>query len=1855
MKIKRKSIKSITIIAVLTVLLIAILCGCQSQTTSSTSSSSSHTHTLVHHEAVAATCTTSGNSEYWYCTDCGEYYADEKGMVLTSLSEVTIAKLGHTMTHHEAVAATCTASGAIEYWYCSTCEKYFTDEDGNEETTESDLVIAAYGHSLSLVTATEPTCTTTGNTAHYKCSRCEKLFSDNECSEELTLASVTIAATGHTKGECIERIDPTCEDTGTLEHYVCVDCGAYLDEDGEELSSIVIAANGHTLTGEWTQKVAATCTTAGTKGYRVCPVCDAYVDSSGKTIGYDEEDLVIAAYGHSCTHYAATEPTCTEEGHTEYWYCRRCKEYLSDNETYSTNYTDGESVVIAALGHNVTYTAGIEPTCTEEGNYEYWYCDRCEKYFADMNYTPYANEQATVIAALGHDYVFSAYVWDEYAAQAKLICSHDETHVTYVDATVTSEVTTAPTCTTTGIKTYTAIYGNEDAGTKTEVLSALGHDYVFAGYEWDKSIAGAFTAQAKYVCSHDEEHTLFYDAVVTSEITTEPTCIAYGTRTYTAIYEEESTGTETEAIDRLGHTLTHTAYVAPTCHDGGANGNIEYWYCETCEKYFLDDETYSENETTAEATLLEAPEHQLAVRYDNVSENTCTAGGHYDCVTYCTVCGDVISTVYTEVDALGHTSGEAVQENVVAATCTTAGSYDSVVYCTVCGEEISRTEMIVDALGHTSGGAVQENVVAATCTTAGSYDSVVYCTVCGEEVSRTEIVVDALGHDYVFDSYVWDTSIAGAYTAQVKLVCSHDNTHILYEDATVTSVVTTAATCTTTGVRTYTATYGDQDAGTKAETISALGHTFTHYEAKASTCTTYGNVEYWYCSMCEKCYLDDETYSENVSSYEVGGVLLAKTNHTYNDELTEAVAATCTTDGNYAYRYCTSCGRYYDEDGDCIGDSLDDVTISAYGHNYSNMVAAVDPTCTVAGTRSFCVCSGCQGIFVYENDAYVEVNESDLIIPATGHTYTAMTTAVAATCTENGSIAYCTCSTCGKYFDEDYEEISVGDITLTATGHTYVNGVCSVCGAVQGSLTISTEDGEYSYVKTNGYEVYTISTAGSYYISGDAEYAQLYVNAGDDDSVYLYLNGVSIENSADSVVYVNNADKVYLVAVAGTTNTLSDTRSASGTYSNGSAAVYSSCDLNVTKDSGTLIISSTYKNGIHTKKDLTIKKVTLTVTATNDALKGEKSIEIGSSAMVTAISAGGDGINTSDNGLKSSGTQEGAIDIDDGTVYVYANKDGIDSAYDVNISGSGTKVYVYTGDYATTKTGTAAVAGESAKGIKSENSITIADATVTVKAEEDGIHANAGTLDSGATTYGNITITSGTVTVELAEDDGIAADGTTTVSGGTITVNSYDNGVTGSDVAVSGGTLIVHSYSGDGVKSSSGDVTVTGGTLTVYAAYDGISANNSVNISGSSTGITVYTSTYSSYTNTSVASDAYLALTSASSSYWYAVYFYNSSTDYAWVTPTYKAYESSYYYYKFRSYASDYTYFTVYRFTSSVTEPSTSLYSAKSSSLTSSSYFTSSYNALKLSVSSSTISVTKTSYSSDSTKGIKSYNEINISGGTVYIKSYDDAIHANNDNGAGMVTISGGTFTIYTMDQGILADYSATISGGTVNITYAREGMQAVYLYFRGGTTTIYAYDDGINASQGSTSYTPCIYVYDGATLDITVPSGDSDGIDSNGNYTQTGGTVITRDATSDTSGNMSGFDIDGTCTITGGIFVCAGTPAELPSSSSQCYVKFSCGSSGMGGGGSGDPGGGGRPGSSSSSGSSSSTAYSFSSGTWYVKNSSGTTLFTFTLGTTYKGLWMSYSGFTTGSTYTITNGSTTYTWTQSSRATTVG
>ena len=214
-----------------------------------------------------------------------------------------------------------------------------------------------------------------------------------------------------------------------------------------------------------------------------------------------------------------------------------------------------------------------------------------------------------------------------------------------------------------------------------------------------------------------------------------------------------------------------------------------------------------------------------------------------------------------------------------------------------------------------------------------------------------------------------------------------------------------------------------------------------------------------------------------------------------------------------------------------------------------------------------------------------------------------------------------------------------------------------------------------------------------------------------------------------------------------------------------------------------------------------------------------------------------------------------------------------------------------------------------------------------------------------------------------------------------------------------------------------------------------------------------------------------------------------------------------------------------------------------------------------------------------STKGIKAESEINISGTAINISSTDDGIHANSDSGV-----------LETGEDG----------NGIISIS--------------GGTITISTGDDGINACTGDGTSTPLINIT-GGYIDVTTGSGDTDGIDSNGSYTQSGGMVFVKGGSS--SGQVSGsIDVDGNITITGGTCVALGGICETPVNSVNAYVFSSV---------------------------------SFNAGSYSVKDSSGNEILSFTLNNSYSNGWICTSALTTNTEYTLyCDDSSLTNWTQS-------
>ena len=465
---------------------------------------------------------------------------------------------------------------------------------------------------------------------------------------------------------------------------------------------------------------------------------------------------------------------------------------------------------------------------------------------------------------------------------------------------------------------------------------------------------------------------------------------------------------------------------------------------------------------------------------------------------------------------------------------------------------------------------------------------------------------------------------------------------------------------------------------------------------------------------------------------------------------------------------------------------------------------------------------------------------------------------------------------------------------------------------------------------------------------------------------------------------------------------------------------------------------------------------------------------------------------------------------------------------------------------------------------------------VDARAEADDNSDNSSSENGNAAIYAACDLKlvgKGALSVTGNYNNGIQSKDDISIKNVTIKVNAINNAIKGNDeVAIESGEIIAISRKGDGIKTSNsslstkgkqkGNVIISGGNIDIYAACDGIDAAYGVDVSGDGN-LNIYTDTYSDYSE--------------------AVAAYNSGSS-----------------------------------ASSVGNPP-DMNNSSSNPGMKGNFGGGNRAANGIPGNNSSGNSSKKSYS---TKGIKAESEINISGAAINISSTDDGIHANSnsgvletgENGKGIISISGGTITISTGDDGIHADKELNITDGYINVLTSYEGLEAITINISGGQSFVYAADDGINACTGDGTSTPLINIT-GGYVDVTTGSGDTDGIDSNGSYTQSGGMVFVKGGSS--SGQVSGsIDVDGNITITGGTCVALGGICETPVNSVNAYVFSSV---------------------------------SFNAGSYSVKDSSGNEIISFTLNNSYSNSWICASALTTNTEYTLyCDGSSLTNWTQS-------
>lgn len=191
-----------------------------------------HLHTLTVKEAKEATCAEEGNHQYWYCVGCGKYFSDADAENETTLAAVTLARKDHELAKTFAAEADCTTDGNSDYWYCLVCENYFSDENGEHKTTLEAVTVKA-AHKLTHRDAVEAGCMTDGTVEHWECSVCEKLFADADAEHEKTAADLTVPATNHQMTN-YPAVAAQWKVDGNIEYWTCSACGKYYaDEAGE--------------------------------------------------------------------------------------------------------------------------------------------------------------------------------------------------------------------------------------------------------------------------------------------------------------------------------------------------------------------------------------------------------------------------------------------------------------------------------------------------------------------------------------------------------------------------------------------------------------------------------------------------------------------------------------------------------------------------------------------------------------------------------------------------------------------------------------------------------------------------------------------------------------------------------------------------------------------------------------------------------------------------------------------------------------------------------------------------------------------------------------------------------------------------------------------------------------------------------------------------------------------------------------------------------------------------------------------------------------------------------------------------------------------------------------------------------------------------------------------------------------------------------------------------------------------------------------------------------------------------------------------------------------------------------------
>ncbi len=226
-------------------------------------------------------------------------------------------------------------------------------------------------HELNKVEKLDSTCTEDGYEEYWLCKKCQRMFTDENETKEITEPVVIKAS--HKYGKVTyfwSDDDKTCTATRTC-------------EKGDDTQTETKPSMAEVVRNQ-------SCTESELTKYSVTFENDAFEAQT-------KEVETADAKGHTLIKHDEIKPTCTKDGQVAYWECKDCQKKFSDEN--GTTPIEKPSI-IKALDHSLKKLERQEATAIKEGNITYWYCGKCDKYFTDEKAQNEIAKADTIIAKI---------------------------------------------------------------------------------------------------------------------------------------------------------------------------------------------------------------------------------------------------------------------------------------------------------------------------------------------------------------------------------------------------------------------------------------------------------------------------------------------------------------------------------------------------------------------------------------------------------------------------------------------------------------------------------------------------------------------------------------------------------------------------------------------------------------------------------------------------------------------------------------------------------------------------------------------------------------------------------------------------------------------------------------------------------------------------------------------------------------------------------------------------------------------------------------------------------------------------------------------------------------------------------------------------------------------------------------------------------------------------------------------------------------------------------------------------------------------------------------------------------------